>query len=319
MIIKEYGNDMDEKIINDLLNFIESEYQITSCLVESGQRIVYLAKNVNFPDKQCVLKTSPTYPSSVARIQRELKILDEINSEYFPKSLHSTFLSNEDIKYYIDNIDPKTEKEKIDTLLSLNIRPMFITVEEYIPHLDFNIYSKILKEEKNLKIYLQHVFKALNLLWVKKIVHRDLKPDNILLRENMIPVIIDLGIAKSMREGTNVLTHPLFASPCTPQYAAPEQLLNYKTEVTYKSDQFAIGIFAYYLLTGKYPFGKHAELGDEAYTENVMNNNLEDIQKLNNNISDQMSNFLHRLLNIQPYKRFRNYNEIVFELERIGD
>ncbi len=298
-------------ITNELLNFVGCNYSAISKIIESGQRVVYLAESNNdTPVNKFVLKTCPVYPSNVARIQRELKILTEIDSKYFPKSLHSQFITDEDLNYFVDNLDPKTEGEKIDKILNLKLRPFFVTVEEHIDHIPINDYMVQLRTEKCLIDYLLHVFEALNLLWEKKIVHRDLKPDNILVKSDLSPVIIDLGIAKSMRDGTQVITSPFSSSPCTPQFASPEQLFNNKTEVTYKSDQFSIGILSYFFLTGEFPFGIFDDMGIDDYMKALSNNNIRDIKILNLNISEKMQLFVHRLLNIQPYKRFRNYKEI---------
>src|SRR5690606_5109832 len=129
-------------------------------------------------------------------------------------------------------------------------------------------------DEKLFSNFLKNIFTALNVLWEKKIVHRDLKPDNILIRSDLTPVIIDLGIAKSMREGTQAITHVFGHSPCTPQFAAPEQLANNKTEVTYKSDQFAIGVIAFWVMTGSFPFGAISDIGPEGFLKNINENNV---------------------------------------------
>ena len=304
-------------ITNELLKFVGCEYLATSKIVESGQRVVYLASNNNDPSAKFVLKTCPVYPSNVARIQRELKILSEIDSKYFPKPLHSQFITDEDLNYFVDNFDPKTQGEKINEVLSFNLRPFFVTVEEYIEHIPINDYIVRLKNEDTLIQYLLNVFEALNLLWEKKIVHRDLKPDNILVRSDLSPVVIDLGIAKSMRDGTQVITSPFSSSPCTPQFASPEQLFNSKTEVTYKSDQFSIGILSYFILTGEFPFGTIQDIGIEDYMKSLVANNIKKINDLNSNLSESLQTFVHKLLSPQPYKRFRNYQEIKNKLEEM--
>ena len=303
--------------INELLTYVGCDYSAKSKIIESGQRVVYLANHNSNPEEY-VLKTGPIYPSSVARIQRELKILSEIDSEYFPKSMFYQYITKEDISYFVDNIDPKSEKDKIEKILNLNLRPFLVTVEKYIDHLQYQNYAPQLKEPKKLVEYLKHVFKALNILWSKKIVHRDLKPDNILVKPDLVPVVIDLGIAKSLREGTQMITNPFHSSPCTPQFASPEQLFNNKTEVTYKSDQFAIGVIAYHLLTGQFPFGDMQELGAEDFIKNISQNNISSLQSINHEVPDDLSTFIHKLLNIQPFKRFRNYVEIEKTLNEIG-
>lgn len=312
------GLPMDTETLNEILLFVESNFEVTSKIVESGQRIVYLARNIKETGAQFVLKICPVYPANVARIQRELKILSEIDSLFFPKSIYSKYVSNEKINYFLENLDPMTQREKINYLLSLDLSPFLITVEEFIPHLKWPEFESRIKTERDIVNLLKQIFSALNLLWDKKIVHRDLKPDNILIRENMSPVIIDLGIAKSLREGTRDITQPFVSTPCTPQFAAPEQLINSKAEITYKSDQFSIGVYAYFLLTGVFPFGNLEELGPEYFLKNIVNNNIAYIKQIKGDISDGLAEFIHRLLKVNPYQRFRNYENIKKELETLG-
>ncbi len=170
---------------------------------------------------------------------------------------------------------------------------------------------KRMRQEKQLADFLLHLFEGLKLLWGKKIVHRDLKPENILIRPNMLPVIIDLGIAKSMSEGATIITNPAFPSPCTPRYAAPEQLTNNKAEVTYKTDQFSVGVIAFSALTGIFPYGSDAEIGIEGVIHNFYSGQMAKIKDHNVSVSDGMTKFIEKLLKVYPYQRFRAIDEIV--------
>jgi serine/threonine protein kinase len=89
-----------------------------------------------------------------------------------------------------------------------------------------------------------------------EIFHRDLKPENIMLRRNtggdMQVKVIDFGIAKVR----NSLIAPSTATGLfvagTWQYMAPEQLLGKKVDAA--CDIYALGVIAYELVTGRYPF-----------------------------------------------------------------
>ena len=305
--------------LNEILSFVESDFSIDSQIIESGQRVVYKAKLKGNNDDIFVLKISPTYPTNVARIKRELKILSELNSSYFPTSHYSQFISDEDIKYFIDNFDPKIKPEKIKHLSSLNLQPFFITVEDYIDHLNWDELQKYFNQnEEEFISFLKKVFEALNFLWNKKIVHRDLKPENILVKNNFEPTIIDLGIAKSLRDGTQMLTHPLMASPCTPQFAAPEQIISNKAEITYKSDQFSIGVMAFWIATKTYPFGILDKISLEEFLKNISKNRIAKIRDYNANISNGLQKFIYKLLSVHPYQRYRSYDMIRAALEDMG-
>ncbi|MEA3547258.1 MAG: protein kinase [Thermodesulfobacteriota bacterium] len=231
---------MEINTLNEILNFIEAEHRISEKLdlPPSGQREVFLAENISTGDT-CIAKICDTIPVNVARIQREIRILSGLDSKYFPKFYFQSFISRDIISNLFDSFDPRVEHEKkrIEELKNEKIYPFLITIEEFIEHVHWKDAIETIREEKNLVKLLIHLFQALSLLWQKKIVHRDLKPDNILLRKNLLPVIIDLGIAKSFRDGTQNLTHYLFGTPCTHQYAALEQLINSKTEITLSANK----------------------------------------------------------------------------------
>ena len=90
------------------------------------------------------------------------------------------------------------------------------------------------------------------------IVHRDLKPDNIMVRADGEPALLDFGIAKlfDATDGAGgTATHHM-----TPAYASPEQLAG--RPVTTASDVFALGVVLYELLSGA-----RAPRGDGAIDE----------------------------------------------------
>lgn len=307
---------MDITTLNEILAFVESEYLVDSLIVDSGQRKVFLAKKDGTADK-FVLKICPLIPIAVARIQREIKILSELKSHYFPKFYFQFFVTDEVLEYFFDKFDPKTQQVRIAELREMNIRPFMVTVEEYIDHVPWSTCGQKLKDEKQIVEFLLHLFSGLNLLWEKKIVHRDLKPENILVRSDLTPVIIDLGIAKSMSEGTAQLTNPAFFSPCTPQFAALEQLTNNKAEVTYKTDQFSVGVISFLILTGLFPYGSLQEVGLEGLAQNIFKADLLDFRKHNTDASDGLMEFVKKLLQVHPYQRFRTLEEIVEALNKI--
>lgn len=293
--------------LNGIFCHLGIKFKLNELIKKSGQRIVYSGDTYN-DNQKVVIKICDCTPSGIPRIQRELKILNEIKSQYFPQSIKNLYVSNDNIvSYYESGGIQETNKKYIK-------KAFFVTVEEYIEHIPWNEASIILKQESNLITFLIEVFKALILLWSLKIAHRDLKPDNILVRPDMTPVIIDLGIAKSFRDGTNNLTNTIFQTPCTPLYASPEQLLDDKNEVGYKSDQFSIGVIAFEIITGKFPYGDIREIGESDLASNMKNSCITDPRHISPCISDEFAFFLIKLLAFQPYKRFRCPEDILTKL-----
>ncbi len=81
------------------------------------------------------------------------------------------------------------------------------------------------------------------------VIHRDIKPANILIDDEGWAVVTDFGIAKVADSKGLTMTG---LSVGTPTYMSPEQVAG--DGVTPASDQYALGILAYEMLTGKPPF-----------------------------------------------------------------
>jgi eukaryotic-like serine/threonine-protein kinase len=283
--------------LNQLLAFCDFPFSILSTIVESGQRTVY--QGISVQGNNVVIKISTFNEIKIGRIQREIRILSDLESEYFPRFYCHTYISKEVIDNFIDNLASK-EKSEISQEFQINpIRPFFVTCEEFIENIGWSTFKKSISNERDLVEFAFHLFTALEILWERKIVHRDIKPDNILIKNTMRPVIIDLGIAKSLRDGTQNFT-VLGIAPCTPQYAAPEQFET-TSEVTYKADQFAVGVILYHLVTGKFPYGRYDELELDGLLKNFADRPPILPTEINKNLSVELAGFINRLLEIQPY------------------
>jgi serine/threonine protein kinase len=77
-------------------------------------------------------------------------------------------------------------------------------------------------------------------------VHRDLKPENIRATEQRLFKILDLGLAREFSRQADWR----FAG--TPAYAAPEQAAERPSDG--RTDQYALALIIFELLTGRRPF-----------------------------------------------------------------
>jgi Protein kinase domain len=93
------------------------------------------------------------------------------------------------------------------------------------------------------------VAEALQAIHAAGVVHRDLKPSNVVLGPDG-PRVIDFGIARALER--SALTQTGMAVG-TPQFMAPEQLLN--QPATPMIDVFALGALAARAVLGRPPFG----------------------------------------------------------------
>jgi len=280
---------------------------IESNLRPSGQRLVYFcsfaksgapASQVAWADwGKVVLKISEDlHPTVIARLEKEREILNSLNSTYFPRLLdHDVF-----------TVDPVTE-------LKLPNR-LYVTLEERIEGQPLSDCRPRFVTEQSVGALLLEMVRGLTLLWdhPQRIIHRDLKPDNILIRENGHPVIIDLGI---MRErGVAGLTGSHWQiGPCTPAYASPEQLKNEKRFITYGSDFFALGVIAYELLSGLNPFVESPTEPLEVVVDRALRFHPPTLHEIGR-AGPEFSQVVQRMMSKEPYQRYRTVRELTSAL-----
>ncbi len=105
---------------------------------------------------------------------------------------------------------------------------------------------------------LREIASALDYAHSRGVIHRDLKPSNVMFDSQGSAYLVDFGIVKLLN--ATALTSPSMATLGTPAYMSPEQWRG--EALTPAADQYALGIIAYTLVTGRLPF--------EADTPHVM-------------------------------------------------
>ncbi len=139
-------------------------------------------------------------------------------------------------------------------------------------------------------------------------VHRDVKPSNILLTEDGTPVLTDFGVAR-MVGGTSRLT-ATGAAVGTPEYMAPEQAAGDETGPA--TDQYALGVVAYELLTGRPPFQAETPV---AVALAHLHKPLPLPRSLNPNLPEGAESALLKALAKVPTERFQSVNTMVEALD----
>ncbi|XXX75123.1 serine/threonine-protein kinase [Sorangium sp. So ce134] len=110
-----------------------------------------------------------------------------------------------------------------------------------------------LSPEEALEI-LEPVCEALSAVHRSAIVHRDLKASNVFIADEGAParvVLLDFGVAKVLDDAGPGITAPTHLLG-TPACMAPEQIRGQAADS--RTDVYALGALAYYMLTGKLPF-----------------------------------------------------------------
>jgi len=253
------------------------ECKIIKNLPSGGQKDVQLAEH---PKLGLVVIKKGAIKSflSLERIKREIELLSELKSDYYPQQYHF-------------NIDIKTKEFEI--------------IEDYIEGSTLRDVMKTFTNVDQIFSLLNSLIEGLSIIWERNIVHRDLKPENVIIRDNGLPCIIDLGIARFLDMETLTKTiAPI--GPCTPIYASPEQLTNNKNIIDQRSDFFSLGIISLELFLGVHPFDP-VYLGNHfSIVENILQNKFL-LETKDVKADSRMVDLASKTLRQQPFERFRNY------------
>jgi serine/threonine protein kinase len=191
----------------------------------------------------------------------------------------------------------------------------WVTVEEYIAGgtLEQRLAAGTMDGPTVLSTVLP-LAEALSHLQEKQLVHRDIKPANILFRSTGEPVLTDFGLVRILDQSP--LTHDFLGmGPGTPLYAAPEQLLNEKAEIDWRTDQFALALVACRCLFGVHPF---APLGTPHDAVQMVHQRATLPSDMKAKLIDAGLPALVRALEPWAVSRFRWPDQFIAELRRPG-
>jgi myosin-light-chain kinase len=156
----------------------------------------------------------------------------------------------------------------------------------------YMILEKLLPYDKNTiepKKYIKSIFTILKDVHSRNIIHNDVKFSNIMHSENGKQYLIDFGNSLYAHRTNSITIRGSL------MYISPESLYSNNQK---KSDTWAVGVIAYYLLTKKYPFnGKNMnEIFKEILYKKVDLSIIDNpvavdfvVKLLNRNVEDRMS------------------------------
>jgi len=157
---------------------------------------------------------------------------------------------------------------------------------------------------------IRDVAKGLRAALAEGIVHRDIKPGNILIKEDGSAVVGDFGLARISDRTPITKTGDLFG---TPEYMSPE--LAKGAAGDWRTDQYALGVTLYQLLSGDTPF-RGANF--EAVLYQHINAPIPSLPAIvRKRVSHLTLTIIQRMLAKEPGRRYPSYDSLIDNLDRV--
>jgi TolB-like protein/predicted Ser/Thr protein kinase len=151
------------------------------------------------------------------------------------------------------------------------------------------------------------------------IVHRDIKPENVMITSDGVVKIVDFGIAKLADPGPAVADAVTRAMATgsgllvgTIGYMSPEQASG--RAIDYRSDQFALGLLVYELVTGRRPFQRATTAQSLAA---IIESEPIPIETLNRDVSPHLAAIVSRCLEKDPADRYDSTRDLARDLRTV--
>ena len=142
------------------------------------------------------------------------------------------------------------------------------------------------------------------------IIHRDIKPENLMINNEGVLKIGDLGIAKSLSQAQSGARGEFIAG--SPNYMAPEQALTGRVDL--RADIYGLGATLYHALAGRPPIDveTHSDLIKAHARPKVASVTLYAPK-----VPPEVAVVLDRMIAKKPEDRYPSMAEVAHELERV--
>lgn len=209
--------------------FFLGKYKLLRHIGSGGMSRVFLAEHVRLK-RRVAIKTLPSQrgndPSYRDRFLLEARAIASLDH---PNIVRAYDVSNQDTTYYmvIEYVDGQDLEKR---------------VREHGP-----------LDPLEAANYIRQVSDGLAHAHGRGMIHRDIKPGNLLLDQNGVVRVLDMGLARlTTLEHSLTIEHNETVLG-TADYLAPEQAIN-SHEVDHRADIYSLGCSLYYLLAGHVPF-----------------------------------------------------------------
>ncbi|MDQ6954918.1 MAG: bifunctional protein-serine/threonine kinase/phosphatase [Mariprofundaceae bacterium] len=156
----------------------------------------------------------------------------------------------------------------------------------------------------------EQIAKGLRAFHKLEMLHQDLRPNNIMIDQTGTVKIIDFGstqVAGVMEIESPILKQHILG---TAQYTAPEYFLG-EAGLT-QSDMFSLAVIAYQMLSGRLPYGAAIAKARTKAAQNKLH--YESVLDDDREIPVWVDEAIRKALHPNPYKRYEEISEFVFDL-----
>ncbi len=214
--------------MSDLIGRKLGQYEITALLGEGGMARVYRAHQSNVK-RDVAIKVIESRlahnPDFIKRFEREAQMIAALNHPHILKLFD--FGQQNDLLYLVMELQPGGSLQQL-------------------------IRARRGLTPDTAARFLDQIAGALDYAHQHSVIHRDLKPQNVLLDESGNAILTDFGIARLVGEGAVTALTGTGMALGTPAYMPPEQW--YGRNIDSRSDEYALGVMAFEMLTGQLPF-----------------------------------------------------------------
>ncbi|MEM7115366.1 MAG: protein kinase [Chloroflexota bacterium] len=262
-------------------------FTITKPLATGGHGRVYLGLDQQTGDtvviKRLKEEVASHHPEFVRRFQREGELLQQLDHPNVIKIL-GTFEQDERHHIVMEYVEGGTLEE----LIQKNGRLPLPRV------LDIGL----------------ELADALSRTHHLGIIHRDIKPSNVLIAKDGTPRLTDFGLARLIRQDSNLTHTGVFIG--SPTYVSPEVLQNERLDT--RSDIWSFGILLYEMIAGQPPFqGQHMA----ALLSGILNAPTPVVTNLRDDIPPALAQLLAQMLTKDRNHRLGSMRLVSAELEAI--
>ncbi|QDT08589.1 serine/threonine protein kinase [Planctomycetes bacterium K23_9] len=282
----------NEKLLNGKYKgFFLGKYKLLGHIGTGGMSSVYLAEHVRLQDRRAIKvlpKARVKDASYLARFQLEAKAIASLNH---PNIVLAYDIDNDGDVHYI--------------------------VMEYVDGLDL---QQLVKRDgaidpSTAADLIAQGARGLAHAHERGVIHRDVKPANLLIDQNGVVRLLDMGLALVSADDEESLTVANNENVLgTADYLAPEQALNSHT-VDHRADIYGLGCTLYFLLTGKPPFS------DGTLAQRIAKHQTEmptSIRQLRPDVPGEMEGICVKMIQKDPSYRYQTATDVALVLEKFA-